>query len=490
MKDINGDDLSANLKNFISQGKEFTTLDLISRVDLTTLKDIHKLSKVSKIIKPVLEKISYLQETEETSIDDQLEYDFLIKINDYSPEIQAEISLIHNFIKIRYTPRFPELSSLITNPVDYAKTVKLLGNNLDINLKKHEDQLKSFLTSEKILVVTMSASLQEQQNLHLSLSEEELETIINACDLLLWLDASKTKITNYVSSRLSKFAPNLTSLVGAHISAQLMSAVGGLANLSSTPSCNIPAIGNKRQVGIGFGQVGIRLQGILYYHELIQQIPDDYRKQALRMLSGKIVLAARIDLSKSHRDGNLGVQYKDEILTKLEKLQIPPENNGVKPLPIPIDKKSKKRSGKRFTKFKKQFEMSDLQKAQNRMAFGAKEEVIYDAFGQEIGMGMAGKSSGTGVRAVTASTANKAKMSKSMANRLANNSHNGTGLIENNDDTLFFANPDAKQLEASNNNENSSRWFTDKHRLENLKRAHDSESDTYSNSNSLKRLKR
>ncbi len=37
---------------------------------------------------------------------------------------------MHKFIKDHYNLKFPELESLILQPIDYAKVVKLLGNEM------------------------------------------------------------------------------------------------------------------------------------------------------------------------------------------------------------------------------------------------------------------------------------------------------------------------------------------------------------------------
>ena len=62
----------------------------------------------------------------------------------------------------------------------------------------------------------------------------------------------------------------------------------------------------------------------------------------MRIISGKIVLAARIDLSKSNPNGELGETYKQEILTKIDKLLTPPQQSIDKSLPKPIEMKSKR----------------------------------------------------------------------------------------------------------------------------------------------------
>ena len=74
-------------------------------------------------------------------------------------------------------------------------------------------------------------------------------------------------------------------------------------------------------------------------------------------------------------------------------MMLPPENVRVKPLPVPINQKSKKRGGRKFRKMRERMKMSEVEKAQNKIAFGQQEVTRTDAFGEEIGLGMLGKES-------------------------------------------------------------------------------------------------
>jgi len=35
---------------------------------------------------------------------------------------------VHKFVKDEYMKKFPELEKIVLNPIEYAKTVKLIGN--------------------------------------------------------------------------------------------------------------------------------------------------------------------------------------------------------------------------------------------------------------------------------------------------------------------------------------------------------------------------
>lgn len=49
-------------------------------------------------------------------------YKLLVACNGLVVDIENEIAAVHGFLKDKYRPRFPELESLIHNPVDYART--------------------------------------------------------------------------------------------------------------------------------------------------------------------------------------------------------------------------------------------------------------------------------------------------------------------------------------------------------------------------------
>ena len=55
-----------------------------------------------------------------------------------------------------YSERFPELESLVVNPLEYCMTVKELGNNIE--QAKNNELLQTFLTQATIMVLSVTAS--------------------------------------------------------------------------------------------------------------------------------------------------------------------------------------------------------------------------------------------------------------------------------------------------------------------------------------------
>ncbi|KAG5368239.1 Pre-mRNA-processing factor 31 [Yarrowia sp. C11] len=347
-----------------------------------------------------------------SNLEENPEYHVIVGANEFSVEIDNAVAELHNFISTRYSQRYPELKSLIPNPLQHAQVVAILGNDPATVAKSDNPYLKQILHKSVMMTITMTVD----QGGRL-LSDVEMATIDEACKLLIALDAAKRQITNYVSSKLNLVAPNTAILIGAHCAAQILGFVGGLNGLAKTPSCNIPSLGAKRETAVGFGQAQ-RLQGYLYYSDVVQESPADIRKQAMRMLSAKLVLAARLDASRASTDGSFGSKMREEIRGKVQKLAEPPETKGVKALPVPIDKPSKKRGGKRIRKFKEQFKQSEMAAAANRMAFGEAEKTV-DVYGETVGLGMLDSAAGLGsARRVEADAKTRARMSKGARSRL------------------------------------------------------------------------
>ena len=352
------------------------------------------------------------------SIEDNPEYHLLTQSNTLSTSIDNEIILVHKYIRDHYSIRFPELETLITNPLDYAKSVAIIGNGPmdDIRtLASSSDNvvgasLRSVLDGPSLMVVTVEATTTRGREL----TQAELSRVIRACEMTLGLDRAKKSLTDYVQSRMSIYAPNLTALIGSLTAAQLLNFAGGLSGLAKTPSCNIPPLGSKKQSQTGFAtNVRVRQQGFLYHSPIIRGIPPDLKRQAMRIVSAKVILAARVDRVHTNPEGSLGEELKAACLERLEKLTEPPPNKGARALPAPDDKPSRKRGGRRARKAKEALAMTDLRKAQNRMAFGKEEkEVGYGAGESTKGLGMIGQANAGQIRNLQVDQRTKAKLSK------------------------------------------------------------------------------
>ncbi|KAM3551558.1 hypothetical protein MY1884_007664 [Beauveria asiatica] len=395
----------------------------IEKMQFGAVKDVRSVASLMATLEPILEKIKQYQSQPATqagigNIEDHPEYHLLTQSNSLSTQIDGEVALVHKFIRDHYSTRFPELERLVTTPLEYAKVVSIMGNcPMDSEsikaLQTSTDNplgmgLKAVLDGPSLMIVTVEATTSKGEEM----TPDELARVRQACEMMIALHAAKTSLTEYVQSRMNIFAPNLTALIGSLTAAQLLNAAGGLTGLSKTPACNLPSWGSKkRQAGLATN-IGVRQQGFLYNSEIIRGIPSDLKKQAMRIVAAKLVLAARVDRIHSSPDGSTGDNLKSKCLERLEKLTEPPPNKGGRALPVPDDKPSRKRGGRRARKAKEALAMTELRQAQNRMAFGKEErEVGYGTGSGTVGLGMIGQANDGRIRGMQVDQRTRAKLS-------------------------------------------------------------------------------
>lgn len=392
----------------------------LSRLDATQTVPVSALTNVRAAIPHIRQELAeysdkfqsdYLELLADIDNDPELaEYGFLMRLSELPNVISDEIALVHLYAAAHYKVVFPELESLVPSAVDYCKVVLEIGQDL-VGIRAHEPQLKTVVSAEKVLSIVMAAL--QQYQLLFELNEADMASVREACEACVELADFLGEVSAYIALKLAKFAPNVAAIIGPIATSQLLVSVGSLPQLAATPACNIASFGVKDLSSQHKGRSNfIRATGYLYHCPLVKGLPPEIMKQAMRIISAKVVLAARIDVSKASPEGALGQNYLEEVQTKIDKLLTPPERTVVKALPVPKEQKSKKRAGRRFRKMRERTQMSDLRKAQNKMEFGKEEQSVTDTFGEEVGLGMSRQMD------ISVNRNTDARMSKAMISRL------------------------------------------------------------------------
>lgn len=386
------------------------------------------------------------------ALEEDPEYKLIVETNQMSAEMDDEIMLVHKFIRDLYAKKFPELESLILNPVDYARVVRAIGNEMDMTMVN----LEELLPSATIMVLSVTGSTTNGK----PLAEDELRRVFEGCDEMVTLLQKRMEMLEYVEGRMNKFAPNISALIGTSLAAQLIGQAGGLTALSKIPSCNVQALGSNRKTLQGLANkagAGAVNNGLISQCEIVQMAPTALKHRAVRLVAGKVTLAARIDGFHQDLAGSAGQNFREDILKRLEKLQEPPPPKQQKSLPIPGEGPKKKRGGKRYRKQKEQYAMTDARKLQNRVKFGHVQDD--DLEGKE--MGMLGLKSGNG--RVRVNMESKRMMKALKKQKLRNSSSGGatSGLAS----SLAFTPVQGLELENPNapgagKSKDSSKYFS------------------------------
>ncbi|CDR94071.1 pre-mRNA processing ribonucleoprotein binding region-containing protein, putative [Babesia bigemina] len=294
-------------------------------------------------------------------------------------EIDNEIINIYNYVRDIYSKRFPKLESIVYSPLDYISVVKRAQNEMDFT----KVVLSDLLPNTMIMAVTVAATTSSGS----VLSSNVLKEVLIACNDGLLLAEFRNDILVYLESRMTLLAPNVSAIIGSALAARLITQAGGLTTLAKMPSQNIMLVGGSRK--------GVVVPGVIHSCEIIQNAEPSTRNRAVKLVSGKLSLAAKIDMFKESKDGSMGVHYRNMIIQALQKAQEPPPAPTKKSLPVPDERKSTKRGGRRLRKAKERLATSEFRKYANRLKFGEEAE---DEYGLESGsgLGMIGKYTGYG----------------------------------------------------------------------------------------------
>ncbi|GFH28975.1 pre-mRNA-splicing factor [Haematococcus lacustris] len=107
----------------------------------------------------------------------------LVQCNRLAVDIDNEIAAVHNFIRDKYRLKFPELESLVHHPIDYARVVQRIGNEMDLTLVNLDD----ILPAATVMVVTVTGTTTSGK----PLSAENLGKAEEGCAMALSLDEDK-----------------------------------------------------------------------------------------------------------------------------------------------------------------------------------------------------------------------------------------------------------------------------------------------------------
>ena len=315
--------------------------------------------------------------------------------NDVVGELTRHVDLLHRRVKEAYAPRFPELESLVPGAVEYARAVRMIGNEMDVSALP----LAEILPHSKVVGIAISANTTNGRQL----PEGTLRVVQDACDVIVDLEQRRQQVSEFIEARMRFIAPNVTAIVGSELAAKLMITAGGLKELSVMPAGTVQLLGQGKITSlVGFSSRSfLPHTGFIYYSDLVQSLPPETRMKGCRVVAGKVTLAARADAAASALGGggdddsmdfgavddSLGRQYREYCETHMEKELAPPPVKVDKPLPAPDSKPKTRRGGKRLRKMKERFEMTELRRQQNRLAFNEPEATYRDT---GFGFGMIG----------------------------------------------------------------------------------------------------
>jgi len=204
-------------------------------------------------------------------------------------DLDKEINTYCMRVREWYGWHFPELSKVISDPVTYCKVVQHMGTR--------EQALDSDLS--EYVPEAMEKEIKElsQVSMGTDVTSEDMENIAELCGQVIDLSAYREQLWDYLRSRMTAIAPNLSTLVGELVGARLIAHTGSLITLAKYPASTIQILGAEKAL---FRALKVKNKktpkyGLIYHASLIGQAPTKGKGKIARVLAAKAALCARVD---------------------------------------------------------------------------------------------------------------------------------------------------------------------------------------------------
>nr|TKV96110.1 hypothetical protein SEVIR_9G408000v2 [Setaria viridis] len=230
-------------------------------------------------------------------------------------DLDKELNTYAMRVREWYGWHFPELTKIVTDNIQYAKVVKMMGDranavNLDFSEILSDEEVEAQI--KEAAVISMGTEV----------SDLDLLNIRELCDQVLALSEYRAQLFDYLKSRMNTIAPNLTALVGELVGARLIAHGGSLVNLAKQPGSTIQILGAEKALFRALKtKHATPKYGLIYHASLIGKASQKHKGKISRSLAAKTALAIRCDALGDGEDNSIGTESRLKLETRLQVLE-------------------------------------------------------------------------------------------------------------------------------------------------------------------------
>eukprot|EP00002_Diphylleia_rotans_P019314 TRINITY_DN373_c0_g1_i1.p1 TRINITY_DN373_c0_g1~~TRINITY_DN373_c0_g1_i1.p1 ORF type:complete len:549 (+),score=159.14 TRINITY_DN373_c0_g1_i1:67-1713(+) len=230
-------------------------------------------------------------------------------------QLDKDLNTFSMRIREWYSWHFPELSKIVNDNYNFARIARLIGSRSTFNEEKLP-QLEEILMDEAAARQVVDAS---KSSMGTDLSEIDLENIETFADRVIQLAEYRKRLHEYLTSKMSIVAPNLSALIGEIVGARLISRAGSLTNLSKYPASTVQILGAEKAL---FRALKVRgntpKYGLIYHSSFIGRAAAKNKGRISRYLANKCSIASRIDCFSDVTSSKFGETLKSQVEERLK----------------------------------------------------------------------------------------------------------------------------------------------------------------------------
>jgi nucleolar protein 56 len=241
-------------------------------------------------------------------------------------DLDKILNLLAGRVREWYGLHFPELDRLVEKHDSYIRLVLSLGSRDSFT---SESLVKLGIPQDKASEISASA----QKSSGAGMPSPDLIWLQEVCKMVLELYGLREAAEKYTDKIMAEVAPNMTSVLGAVLSAKLISMAGGLYNIAKMPASTMQVLGAEKALFRTL-KTGARppKHGIIFQYGPIHQSPKWLRGKIARAVAGKLAIAARMDaFGGEDRGAGLKSALEKKIADLKGRYQAPPKREHAKP---------------------------------------------------------------------------------------------------------------------------------------------------------------
>jgi len=227
-------------------------------------------------------------------------------------DLDKTLNLLAGRIREWYGLHFPELDRMIEKHDTYARLVQNLGPR---TLFSPENLVKIGIPQDKAITISEAA----QKSTGAEMPAPDMEWLGEVCSRVLELYKLRDAAEKYADKIMVEVAPNMSAVLGAVLSAKIISIAGGLDRVAKMPASTLQVLGAEKALFRTL-KTGARppKHGIIFQYAAIHQAPKWLRGKIARAVAGKLAIAARMD---AFGGANEGERFRHALDEKIKELK-------------------------------------------------------------------------------------------------------------------------------------------------------------------------
>lgn len=214
-----------------------------------------------------------------------------------------------------YSNHFPELIKIVNDNYQFARCATLIGHRTTMKeeiVDKLEDIVQDSSKAQAIYDASKTSMGQD-------FSEIDMMNVESFAKRVVDLSEYRMKLHTYLSNKMEKVAPNLSSLVGEQIGARLISHAGSLTSLAKYPASTVQILGAEKALFRALKSKGNTPKyGLLFHSSFIGRAAQKNKGRISRYLANKCSIASRIDCFSDEPTNVIGKSLRSQVEERLQ----------------------------------------------------------------------------------------------------------------------------------------------------------------------------